>query len=416
MKRLSALAALLAAACAAPAPDAQPGPAAAAVEQPATASNVASGNAAFGVALYQRLATEPGNLFVSPLSIAGAFGPVAAGAEGETRAAIARAMRFPSSGPALHPALGGLLRDLERTGEGTTLSIANALWVQQGFALEPAFAQTVRERYDARLENLDFARAAAAAAARINAWASEETRGRIPELIAASSLDADTALVVTNAVYFLGDWAEPFNASNTAEQPFHLPGGSTRPVPLMYRKGQFRYFETDGFQAIDLPYKDERLAMSVFLPRARDGLPAFEQDLGDESLREWLRRLDAEQPREVRLHLPKLEIAEDYQLAPMLTAMGMGIAFTPHRADFRGIADADLFISQVIHKSFLRIDEKGTEAAAATGIEIEVTSAPRVPPVVFRADRPFFLVIRDKESGALLFMGRIVSPEPARGR
>jgi serine protease inhibitor len=376
---------------------------------PAAAAGVAEGNGDFGVTLYRQLAGEPGNLFVSPVSIAGAFGPVAAGARGETLAAIERAMRFPA-GAGLHPALGGLLRDLEREREGATLSVANALWVMEGFPLKPEFARIGQQDYGAAIEHLDFRRGAQAAA-RINGWVKEETRGRIPTLIDPGSLDGDTALVVTNAVYFLGDWTTPFNASNTREQPFHLPGGATKPIPLMYRKTGFRYFETGSFQAVDLPYKDERLAMSVFLPKAREGLPALEAELTGARLREWLGRLDRETPREVRLHLPKLRIEEDYQLVGPLAAMGMGIAFDPNRADFRAIADADLFISQVVHKTFLRIDEKGTEAAAATGVEVEVVSAPIEPPVVFRADHPFFLVIRDKPSGAILFLGRIVSPE-----
>lgn len=405
------LSVLFAASCA---PTDQPAPEPAVETQspagaPVAAAEVAAGNGDFGTALYKRLAGEPGNVFVSPVSIAGAFGPVAAGARGETLAAIERAMHFPG-GAALHPALGGILRDLERERDGATLSIANALWVMEGFPLKPEFARIGRQDYGATIDPLDFRRGAAAAA-RINGWVKEETRGRIPTLIDPGSLDGDTALVVTNAVYFLGDWTTPFNASNTREQPFHLPGGATKPIPLMYRKDPFRYFETEGFQAVDLPYKDERLSMSVFLPKARDGLPAFEAELTGARLREWLGRLDRERPREVRLHLPKLKVEEDYQLVPPLTAMGMAIAFDPNRADFRGIADADLFISQVVHKTFLRVDEKGTEAAAATGIEVELTSAPIVPPVVFRADHPFFLVIRDKPSGAILFLGRIVSPE-----
>ncbi len=405
------LSVLLATACA-PADQPAPQPTAeteSATGAPAAVGDVAEGNADFGLALYKQLAGEPGNVFVSPISIAAAFGPVAAGARGETLAAIERAIRFPG-GPGLHPALGGLLRGLEREREGATLSIANALWVMTGFPLKPDFERIGRQDYGAGIEHLDFRRGAEAAA-RINGWVKGETRGRIPTLIDPASLDADTALVVTNAVYFLGDWTTPFNASNTREQPFHLPGGATRPVPLMYRKDPFRYFETASFQAIDLPYKDDRLAMSFFLPKARDGLSALEAELTGARLREWLDRLDRETPREVRLHLPKLRIEEDYQLVRPLTAMGMAIAFDPNRADFRGIAEADLFISQVVHKTFLRVDEKGTEAAAATGIEVELTSAPIVPPVVFRADHPFFLVIRDKPSGAVLFLGRIVSPE-----
>lgn len=415
MRPAALLAALLAAACAAPAPAPETEPAAAAAAAdtsgaPQTQREVAAGNAAFGVDLYKRLAAEPGNVFVSPISIAGAFGPVAAGAEGETLAAVRGAMRF-GSGPGLHPALGGLLRGLEREREGATLSIANALWAMEGFEMKPAFGRIGREDYGAAVETLDFRRSEESAK-RINDWVKTETRGRIPSLIEPSSLDEMTRLVITNAVYFLGDWARPFNPSATRPEPFHSPGGA-RQVPLMYRPGDYRYFETDGFQAVDLPYKDESLSMSVFLPRARNGMAAFEAGLDDARLREWLARLDAESPREVRLRLPRLKVEESYQLVAPLRAMGMGIAFTPNQANFRGIADADLFISQVVHKTFLRIDETGTEAAAATGVEIQATSAPAVPPVEFRADRPFFLVIREKGSGAILFMGRVEAPDPA---
>lgn len=413
MKRFHILPALLlATACAVPAPEpAATREGAAPAVQGAAPASVAEGNAAFGVALYKKLSEEPGNIFLSPISIAGAFGPAVAGAEAETRSAIASTLRFPAGGGAgLHPGLGGLLRNLEREREGATLSIANALWVMQGFALKPDFTRIVRQDYAATIEPLDFARAPRPAADRINGWVSEETRGRIKELIAADSLNQDTALVITNAVYLLADWPTPFNASNTRDQPFYTPGGP-RQQPLMYRKAPFRYFETDAFQAIDLPYKDERLSMTVFLPKARDGLAAFEARLNEPSLREWLARIDAEQPRTVYLHLPKLRIEQSYNLVPALGAMGMGVAFDPRRANFRGIAERDLFISQVVHKTFVRIDEKGTEAAAATGIEVQVTSAPIVKPPTFRADHPFFFLLREKESGAVLFLGRIVAPE-----
>jgi serpin B len=365
-----------------------------------------------GVALYKSLSAEPGNVFISPISIAGAFGPVVAGAQGETRTAIASALRFPADGgDALHPELGGLLQRLERTRDGATLSIANALWVKKGYALRPEFEATARRHYDARVEGLDFESAAVPSAKRINDWVSGETRGRIRNLITASSLNDRTRLVVTNAVYFLGDWAQPFNPSRTSEQPFHETGGQTRQVPLMMDKGRFRYLETPRFQAVDLPYKDDRLSMSVFLPKKRDGLPAFETELSDARLSGWLRELDASEPREVQLHLPKLKAELSYDLVPALSAMGMGIAFDPRRANLRGIAPEDLFISQVVHKSFVRIDEKGTEAAAATGVVIEATGARSNPPPVFRADHPFFFLLRDKESGAILFMGRIAAPE-----
>ena len=407
------LLALALAACAPAAPEETvQGPSAAVPEAPAvpaSAEAVAAGNADFALRLYGELRNEPGNLFLSPVSLAGAFGPVAAGARGETRTAIDAALGFPGgAGEGLHPALGGLLRGVEREREGVALSIANALWLKHDLPMKPEFLRTGQQEYGAQVERLDF-RQSAASAKRINDWVSGETRGRIRELIAADSLDNDTALVVTNAVYFLADWADPFNASGTRDEPFYSPGG-IRQIPLMSQGGHYRYFETDGFQAIDLPYKDPSLSMTVLLPKARGGLPSLEASLTGAKLREWLARIDAENPRKVYLHLPKLKMEESYNLVDPLRALGMGIAFT-NRADFRGIAEADLLISQVVQKTFVRIDEKGTEAAAATGVEVELTSAPPAPPPTFRADHPFFFVLRDKQSGAILFLGRVVAPE-----
>lgn len=388
----------------APATAAEPGAAPLEAPQPVAASSLVEGNRAFGLALYRRLAAEPGNQFLSPISIAGAFGPVTAGAEGETRAEIARALGFPGGGGAgLHPALGGLLRGLEREQPGATLSIANALWVQRGFALKPAFVATARGDYDATVEELDFA-AADAAARRINGWSNAETRGRIPTLVTPQLLGGTTRLVVTNAVYLLADWRDPFIPAMTRPQPFRLGGGGVRQVPMMHRSGHYRWMSGDGFTAVDLPYRDERLSMTVFLPTTADGLAAFEARLGEPLLRQWLETLDGRQPQPLDLAFPRLEIERDYDLVPALRALGIGRAFGDG-ADFGGISDSGLRISDVIHKSFVKIDEKGTEAAAATAVIMQESSRPE-----FRADRPFFFLIRDKESGAILFLGRIVDP------
>lgn len=411
MLRAIALA-LLAAGCA---PTAQPGSEPPMSEaRPAATEAVAQGGNRFSIDLYRQLGGESGNLLISPISLYGAFGPVTAGAQGETRDAIVRALRLPTGDASLHPALGGLLRDLERSEDGTTLAIANALWVQQGFTFNPGFAATARNDYRAAAELVDFQRAPDAAVARINGWVSERTATRIPMLISRDAINDATRLVVTNAVYFLGDWATPFNASNTADQPFYLIGAGTRSVPLMAQRGRFRYFETNDLQAIDLPYRNERLSMTVLLPKQRGALRSLETQLTDARLAEWLRRLDAAEPQTVRLHLPKLQMAVDYQLEQPLTALGMSLAFS-QQANLRGIADADLRIAAVVHKTFLRIDEKGTEAAAATGVVVEVTSAPIVQPPTFRADHPFIVLIRDHRTGAILFLGRVENPERPPG-
>jgi serine protease inhibitor len=367
---------------------------------------------ALGVRLYDQLRAADDNVVISPVSLMGAFGVVSSGARGETRTAILNSLGLPQA-DMLNADLGGLLRMLEVEDDATTLSVANAVWVQQDFTLNPAFVQTAERDYGAQARTVDFRGSPQQAADEINAWVSEETRNRIPELITTSSINDATRLVVTNAVYFLGDWLHPFNASSTSEEAFRLADGSTTPIPLMFQRGSFRLLETDQFQAIDLPYDNARLAMTVLLPRKPNDLRALEAGL-DAGLPGWLARLDAEQPRTVQLYLPKIETGLSYELVPQLMTLGMGVAFTP-AADFRGIADAPLAIGQVVHKTFLRIDEKGTEAAAATGIAIEVTSAPATPPPTFRADHPFLFLIRDRETGAVLFLGRISRPEPPQG-
>jgi serpin B len=369
----------------------------------------AAANRAFGARLYQQLAQKPGNVFISPISLAGAFGPVAAGAQGETRAEIGRVLGFSPDEANLHRNLGGLLTTLQTNSDGARVSIANALWLMKGFAMKPAFVATARNSYDAEVDSLDF-RDGAAAAKRINGWVDQKTKGRIPKLIEPASLDEMTRVVVTNAVHFLGDWAQPFNASNTRPQPFHLPGGATRQVPMMHGKRYGRYAEADGVQLLELPYKGERLSMVAILPKERGGLASLEQQLSDAQLGGWLQQLDSAEPREVRVDLPKVEFRSSYQLVEPLSKLGLKVSFVPGQADFRGIADVDLFISQVVQKTFVRIDEKGTEAAAATAVEVEATSAPAVPPPAFTADHPFLVLIRDRPTGAVLFMGRIADP------
>lgn len=405
------LAPLLAFAAAAAAPAAPALPEARAA--PITPAAVAEGNRRFALDLYRRLAREErGNIFFSPVSLATAFGPLAAGARGDTLRAIADTLGYPASGPALHPGLGGLGRSLEREGDGITLAIANALWLDRRVAPRPAFLATARGDYGAGVETLDF-RQAAAAAARINAWSGEETRGRIPQLVTAADLPPDTGLVVTNTVYFLADWAAPFAPQATRPLPFTLGDGGRVVTPMMGQTGGFRHYRGRGFSALDLPYRDPRLTMTLLLPDAADGLPALERALSPALLTRTFAALDRAEGARVELLLPKLELRTDYRLRDTLRAMGLEPAFALN-ADFSGISETPLTISQVIHKTFLRVDEKGTEAAAATAIvEIIVSGMRRdlAPPIRFHADRPFLILLRDRESGAILFFGRIVRPE-----
>ncbi|HEX9932107.1 MAG TPA: serpin family protein [Allosphingosinicella sp.] len=408
-KALLALAALLSA-CTATAPvETAPAPAPTnAAPTRAPAASVVEGGNEFGVDLYRRLAAQRGNVFVSPTSISTAFALAYAGARGATAEEIARTLHYPRA--ALHPEMGALLRTLATNAPGRRLTVANALWVQRGFALRPEYLSVTREHYGAAPETLDFARQEEAVG-RINRWAEENTNGLIRGLLTPEQVDGDTRLVLTNTVYFLADWVRQFDREATREGDFHLAGGGTRRTPLMNQDSDFRYFETPDFQAAALPYRGDEFEMDVFLPRARDGLGAFEAALTPALLREWLRRLDAAEPRRLALALPKVRVQARYMLPQTLRELGMVTPFT-EAADFSGIAQAPLAISQAVHQTYLRIDEQGTEAAAATAVAIMVTGARiRPPPVPFRADHPFFFLIRHRPTGAVVFLGRIEAPE-----
>lgn len=365
----------------------------------------------FGLDLYRLQAEKPGNVFLSPLSIESAFGPLLAGARGTTADEIARTMRLPSQGADIHRDLGGLADDLRRKGDGVTLTIANALWLQKDFAVEDAFLKMARGPYRATVEQIDLDGDPDGSAKRINGWVSKETNKRIPTLIAADMLRDMPRLVITNAVYFLGDWAQPFQPRATYDEPFYTGKGTENSARMMHGVKNFAYLDGGDFQAVAMPYKDERLEMVVFLPNARDGLAAFERKLIDKTLADWLAKLDTSEKQDVRMTFPKVDVLRTQMaLIPLLQRLGMRDVFDRDRSNLGGInPKVQLYVSAAIHKTFLRIDETGTEAAAATGLVVSTVSAP--PPMPeFRADHPFWFAIRDRESGTMLFMGRMADP------
>ena len=363
----------------------------------------------FAANLYWRLDAEasPGdNIFFSPFSIESAFGILLAGANGDTATQIRKPLGLPAD--ETHGRLGETTKALQSGGAGPILRIANALWVQRDYPVKPDFLRTAQRDYGASARNLDLRGAPEPAAKQINNWVAEQTNDRITNLIAPSMLDGSTVLVITNAIYFLGDWRDAFEPKMTREEPFSLGGGGIAKVPLMSRNVTVPYVRDEGFQAVDLPYRSSDLVMSIILPDDARGLDAIEKKVGDGLLSDALGRLDAAAAEEVRLSLPKLEIETEIDLKPPLFDLGMRLPFQP-QADLTGIADADLMVSAAVHKAFLKMDEKGTEAAAATGIAVtEVAAA--APPPEFRADHPFLFAIRDKKSGTILFLGRISDP------
>lgn len=362
---------------------------------------------AFNVDLYRQLTAAPGNVFLSPASLSTAFGLVHAGARGATAAELARVLRYPER--AVHAQMGGLLKRLPLDAPRRKVSIANALWVQQGFALQGDYLRLTRDHYAAAPRQVDFENAPAAAASAINRWADASTAGRITNVV--SDLPRSTRLILTNAVYFKADWARPFDATRTTRQSFSRSDGGAVETAFMTGNFALKLLDRSGFQAVEIPYRGDELSMMLFLPKAKAGLPELEHKLTGATLGEWIAALRAAHPSSVELTLPKIKLEARYALAEQLKAMGMQRAFS-HAAEFGGISEtAPLMLSDVLHQTFLLVDEQGTEAAAATAAEIVVVGAPLIEHR-FRADHPFFFLIRDNRTGAVLFLGRITDPPP----
>jgi len=370
---------------------------------------VVEGNKAFAFGLYEKLKEVEGNLFFSPYSISTALAMTYAGARGNTEKQMGTALHFTLDQKRFHPAFACLEAQLKAVQEkgDIELNIANALWAQEDYVFLREFLDLIQSNYGTVLNHVDFKRACEAARKKINAWVEQKTKDKIKDLIKPGVLNALTRLVLTNAIYFKGRWESQFKKSRTKESPFWLSIDKSVEVPMMTQKRQFRYMESDSLQILELPYVGDDLAMIVLLPRKVDGLAQLEADLSVENLNMWMGHL---RKREVSVFLPKFKTTSQFRLSETLASMGMPDAFGGN-ADFSGIdGTKDLFISAVIHKAFVDVNEEGTEAAAATAAVISLTSAPSTPPPTFRADHPFVFLIHDNHSGSILFVGRIVNP------
>jgi serpin B len=374
------------------------------------------GNNRFAWSLFQVLAPSRDNLFYSPHSLSAALAMVYAGAREQTAAEMASALAFTLPPDRLHTAFNWLDLELSRrseaapdedqSGDTFQLEIANSLWTQQGLTLLPEFAASLTRNYGAGAQTVDFRRQPEAARRAINQWIEQRTAGRIPELFPEDSVDAATQLVLANAVYFKASWLQPWPEEQT--EPAGRFQSRTRgavTVPMMRRQGELRYANQDGLQAVELPYVGDQVAMVAIVPESQS-VEDFESQLDASRVAALLEALRS---REVRLTMPRFEFRWKASLPEPLAAMGMATAFTP-RADLSGIdGSRNLFISAVIHEAFISVDEAGTEAAAATGVGIGRTSAP-IHVVEVRLDRPFVFFIYDRQTGAVLFIGRVVNP------
>ena len=368
---------------------------------------IVTGNNDFALNVYQQLAAgQDGNLFFSPNSIHAALAMTSTGARGNTAAQMSKTLRLPTQNP--HEAYAGLLKQLKPPKEGGyELRVANALWGQKGYPWIEEFLKTTKANYDAGLREVDFVTATEAARRTINAWVERQTNQKIKDLLKPGVLKPLTRLVLTNAIYFKGDWASQFDKKLTRAMPFKLSASRTTKAPMMYQKAKFGYTENNTAQILSMPYKGKDLSMLVLLPKKVDGLADMAKKLTAGDLAAFAAKA---RQREVRVYMPKFKMTSQFSLKQVLTAMGMSEAFVPGKADFSGMnGKKDLFISAVIHKAFVDVNEEGTEAAAATGVVIGLTSV-MPPPLVFRADHPFLFVIRHDRTGAILFMGRVMDP------
>jgi len=476
------------------------------------------GNNAFAFEVYGKLKGQEGNLFLSPYSISTALAMTYAGARGNTEAEMAKAMHFDLGQEGLHGAYKGLIGTLNggaKANGGYELSVANALWAQKDYAFRKEYFDLVRGNYGAGVENLDFAGATEEARKAINAWVEKETKDKIRELIKPGVLNAATRLVLTNAIYFKGKWEYPFEAKQTRDGEFTVAEGKKTTAPMMNQTKEFKYWEGDGVQVLELPYAtaeaaggeqppmtimpgrmicspeckaklqanydtmqqcpvckkaqcsvackmcikcarekgvcevcgkklrsgmegrprrepaggglekmrqgdtggapvargaaaESGLSMVIVLPKETDGLGKVEEVLTAAKVEEWIGKLRSER---VAVSLPKFKMTSEFGLRDVLSGMGMKDAFVYGKADFSGMDGShELYIGAVIHKAYVDVNEEGTEAAAATAVVMDAGAAP-APPKEFKADHPFFFVIRDRNTGSVLFVGRVVEPK-----
>ena len=370
---------------------------------------IAQSNNGFAVDIYRGLtAAKPGeNVLVSPLSISTALAMTYAGARGRTAEQMADALHFTLPDDRLHAAFGDLLADLGDAREGYELGIANRLFGQEGFAFKQPFLDTLDSAYAAPLEQLNFVGDWERSREHINDWVEEKTRDRIEELLPAGSVNELTRLVLTNAIYFNGNWKHQFKKEATHEAPFYLAGNGQTQAPLMYQKQKFLYGRFGDVQMLEMPYVGDDLSMVIVLPDAISGLAAVEASLSADLLDT---RMAAMTEQEVEVYLPKFTFESSFELPDALQALGITDLFDPWLADLTGMADAGLFITRAIHKTFIDVNEEGTEAAGATGVIGGITSVPPPPPV-FRADHPFLFALRDRHTGSLMFLGRVMETD-----
>jgi serpin B len=383
--------------------------------------DVAAASNDLALKLYAQLRTSPGNLVFSPYGATSSLAMLTAGADGQSRkellAAIAGATQHESD---LHKAHGELLRWLSSDDNSGShqLNVANRLWVQEDTEVLKSFLTTMKESYAAEPGVVDFKGKPATARKTINVWAADQTRGKILEVIGPDTITDETRLVIANAVYFKGAWQQEFNPKRTSDEPFHTSATDKVEAKLMHQYGEFGFAHLDGVRVLRMPYRGDELAMFFILPDEIDGLGAVEKQLDAKTLHRWI---DAAAARSVELPvwIPKFKFEVGLDLKPALLGAGITTVFDPQSADLSRIdgikptstsADDRLYVDEVLQRAMIEVNEEGTEAAAVTTTAVAGKEEGPADPPRFRADHPFLFLIRENETGLILFLGRVVDP------
>lgn len=378
---------------------------------PPAADVQASNHFAFDLYGQLRGDKEGENLFYSPTSIAIALAMTSAGARGDTAKQMANVLHWEGDAAALHSGMNEWIRRLNAINQDQQyqLRVANRLWAQQGYKFLDAFLSITREQYQAELGQVDFQSQTEAARQTINRWVEQQTAGKIEDLMPPGAVEPRNRLVLTNAIYFKGNWAQPFKKSATREDDFQVTASKKQRVPMMQLTDKFKFARMDGLKVLQMPYQGDQLAMIIVLPDEVDGLAKVEDKLSPDTWKRWTSGLKM---KEVWVRLPRFKMTSQFSLKDALSELGMPLAFEEGSANFSGMnGKHDLFISAALHKAFVDVNEEGTEAAAATGITIGVTSAVEpTKPEEFHADHPFLFAIVDNRAGSVLFLGRVSDP------
>ena len=371
-------------------------------------------NNSFSMDLYAKLKKLEGNLFFSPFSIFTALAMVYAGARGLTESQIKEMLHITLDQTRFHSEYKKLLRIFQREGD-SEIHLANLLAIQEDYKLLEKYTWTIDDNYNGTTMKLNF-KESANSCAKINSWVAKQTRDKIKDII--ESVDEKMGIVIANAIYFKGTWEILFKEKDTKDEPFTLTSGEKIEVPLMYLKKAYRFIEEDKFQLLEMLYKGtrvfgtlERISMVIFLPRKMDGLVELEDSLTIDDIMNVISKLQNEWEKEIKIYIPKFKFESKYRLSGVLSSLGMTSAFTD-QADFSGISeDPPEKISKIVHKAFVDVNERGTEAAAATALAVlgaAVGMKPKVPE--FRADHPFLFFLIDTQTRMILFVGRVMNP------